>query len=51
MSLKPGTPVANPYPEAPAEKGLVRHRSSLRIHKSPAVGAELGTRFMEEVDA
>lgn len=46
MSLKPGTPVTNPYPQAPAEKGLVRHLGSLRNHMSPRE-----TRFMEEVNA
>lgn len=49
MSLKPGTRVANPYPETPAEKGLVRQLSSLRLHMSPAVGAVTGTDIMEEV--
>ncbi|XP_054457393.1 coronin-2B [Anoplopoma fimbria] len=39
MSLKPGTRVANPYPETPAEKGLVRQLSSLRFQMDPAVGA------------
>lgn len=50
MSLKPGTQVANPYPEAPAEKGRGGHVSSLRIHMRPAVGAELGTHLVEEVE-
>lgn len=49
MSLKPGTRVANPYPETPAEKGLVRQPSSLRLQMSPAVGAVTGTDIMEEV--
>uniref|UniRef100_A0A3B5AAZ6 Coronin n=1 Tax=Stegastes partitus TaxID=144197 RepID=A0A3B5AAZ6_9TELE len=31
MSLKPGTRVANPYPETQAERGLVRQLSSLRF--------------------
>ncbi|TMS01859.1 Coronin-2A, partial [Larimichthys crocea] len=47
MSLKPGTRVANPYPETPAEKGLVRQLSSLRFQ---AVGAvtRRDLDFMEE---
>ncbi|XP_036969203.1 coronin-2B-like isoform X2 [Acanthopagrus latus] len=50
MSLKPGTRVANPYPETPAEKGLVRQLSSLRFEMGPADGAVTGTdvNFMEE---
>lgn len=49
MSLKPGTRVANPYPETPAEKGLVRQLSSLRFQ---AVGAvtRRDLDFMEEVE-
>lgn len=52
MSLKPGTRVANPYPETPAEKGLVRQLSSLRFQMGPAVGAVTRTDldFMEEVE-
>lgn len=52
MSLKPGTRVANPYPETPAEKGLVRQLSSLRFEMGPADGAVTRTdlNFMEEVD-
>ncbi|XP_029310455.1 coronin-2B-like isoform X2 [Cottoperca gobio] len=47
MSLKPGTRVANPYPESPAERRLVRQLSSLRFQMDPAVtGSELD--FMEE---
>lgn len=51
MSLKPGTQVANPYPETPAEKGLVRQLSNLRFQMGPAVGAVTGTNldFMEVV--
>ncbi|KAI3375990.1 hypothetical protein L3Q82_016521, partial [Scortum barcoo] len=52
MSLRPGTRVANPYPESPAEKGLVRQLSSLRFPTGPAVGAVTGSdlHFMEEVE-
>uniref|UniRef100_A0A671UQP7 Coronin n=1 Tax=Sparus aurata TaxID=8175 RepID=A0A671UQP7_SPAAU len=52
MSMKPGTRVANPYPETPAEKGLVRQLSSLRFEMGPADGAVTRTdlNFMEEVD-
>lgn len=46
MSLKPGTRVANPYPESPAERG--RQFSSQWIDMGPDVtGTELD--FMEEV--
>ncbi|XP_038588289.1 coronin-2B-like [Micropterus salmoides] len=50
MSLKPGTQVANPYPETPAEKGLVRQLGSLRFQMGPAIGAVTRTDldFMEE---
>ncbi|XP_069574120.1 coronin-2A [Brachyistius frenatus] len=50
MSLKPGTRVANPYPETPAEKGVVRQRSSLGLPVGPAVGAVtmVHINFMEE---
>ncbi|XP_074480798.1 coronin-2A isoform X3 [Sebastes fasciatus] len=50
MSLNPGTQVANPYPESPAEKGLVRQLSSLRFQMDPAVDAMTRTDldFMEE---
>nr|XP_033465339.1 coronin-2B-like [Epinephelus lanceolatus] len=50
MSLKPESQVANPYPETPAEKGLVRQLSSLRFQMGPAVGAVTGTHlhFIEE---
>lgn len=50
--MKPGTRVANPYPETPAEKGLVRQLSSLRFEMGPADGAVTRTdlNFMEEVD-
>ncbi|XP_070785777.1 coronin-2A [Enoplosus armatus] len=50
MSLKPGTHVANPYPESPAEKGLMRQLSSLRFQMGPADGAVTGADwdFMEE---
>lgn len=41
MSLKPGTRVANPYPENPAEMGSLRLR--------PGVGAAPGENFPEEV--
>lgn len=52
MSLKPGTQVANPYPETPAEKGLVRQLGSLRFQMGPAIGAVTRTDldFMEEVE-
>lgn len=52
MSLNPGTQVANPYPESPAEKGLVRQLSSLRFQMDPAVDAMTRTDldFMEEVE-
>ncbi|XP_054863684.1 coronin-2B [Amphiprion ocellaris] len=43
MSLKPGTRVANPYPETQAERGLVRQLSSLRFQMGPAGGAVMGT--------
>ncbi|XP_042257739.1 coronin-2B-like [Thunnus maccoyii] len=48
MSLKPGTRVANPYPETPADKGLVRQLSWFQM--SPAVGTVPGSDldFMEE---
>uniref|UniRef100_A0A3B4U8N6 Coronin n=1 Tax=Seriola dumerili TaxID=41447 RepID=A0A3B4U8N6_SERDU len=51
ISLKPETRVANPYPETPAEKGLVRKLSNLRFQIGPAVGAVTGTNLelMEEV--
>nr|XP_046237594.1 coronin-2B-like [Scatophagus argus] len=47
MSLKPGARVANPYPETPAEKGLV---SSLKSQMGPAFGVVTRTDmdFMEE---
>ncbi|XP_022616832.1 coronin-2B-like [Seriola dumerili] len=50
ISLKPETRVANPYPETPAEKGLVRKLSNLRFQIGPAVGAVTGTNLelMEE---
>ncbi|KAF1380980.1 hypothetical protein PFLUV_G00169690 [Perca fluviatilis] len=50
MSLRPGTLIANPYPETPAEKGLVRQLSSLRFQMDPSVGAVTKARleFMEE---
>lgn len=47
MSLKPGTRVANPYPETPAEMVQV---GSLRLQMCPAVGAVPGTNFTEEVE-
>lgn len=52
ISLNPGTRIANPYPETPAEKGLVKQLSSLRLQISPAVGAMTRTDmdFMEEVE-
>lgn len=52
MSLRPGTLIANPYPETPADKGLVRQLSSLRFQMDPSVGAVTKTRleFMEEVE-
>lgn len=52
MSLKPGTRLANPYPESPAEKGLVRQLGNLRFQMGPADGAVTGTHldFMEEVE-
>ena len=52
MSLKPGTRVANPYPETPSEKGLVRQLSNLRFQMDSAVCAVTGTNldFMEKVD-
>uniref|UniRef100_A0A3B4WI79 Coronin 2A n=1 Tax=Seriola lalandi dorsalis TaxID=1841481 RepID=A0A3B4WI79_SERLL len=51
ISLKPETRVPNPYPETPAEKGLVRKLSHLRFQMGPAVGAVTGTNLelMEEV--
>ncbi|KAM6894290.1 coronin-2A-like [Lycodopsis pacificus] len=50
MSLKPGTRVANPYPETPAEKGIVRQLSSLMFQMDLAVGAGTGPNLdiMEE---
>ncbi|XP_056225878.1 coronin-2A-like [Seriola aureovittata] len=50
ISLKPETRVPNPYPETPAEKGLVRKLSHLRFQMGPAVGAVTGTNLelMEE---
>ncbi|XP_063324851.1 coronin-2B-like [Pelmatolapia mariae] len=48
MSLKPDTRVANPYPETPAEKGLVRQLSSLRFQSSQAAVTEIGQDFIEE---
>uniref|UniRef100_A0A8D3C0L8 Coronin n=1 Tax=Scophthalmus maximus TaxID=52904 RepID=A0A8D3C0L8_SCOMX len=36
MSLKPGTRLANPYPESPAEKGLVRQLGNLRFQMGPS---------------
>lgn len=49
MSLKPGTRVANPYPETPADKGLVRQLSWFQM--GPAVGTVPGADLdlMEEV--
>ncbi|XP_026016128.1 coronin-2A [Astatotilapia calliptera] len=49
MSLKPDPRVPNPYPETPAEKGLVRQLSSLRFQSSPAAVTEIGQDFIEEV--
>lgn len=51
MSLRPGTRVINPYPETPAEKGLVRQLSGLRFQMDPAAVAVTGPAldFMEEV--
>uniref|UniRef100_A0A669B7P1 Coronin n=1 Tax=Oreochromis niloticus TaxID=8128 RepID=A0A669B7P1_ORENI len=49
MSLKPETRVANPYPETPGEKGMVRQLSSLRFQRSPAAVTEIGQEFVEEV--
>ncbi|KAG7232239.1 hypothetical protein INR49_009383 [Caranx melampygus] len=50
ISLKPETRIANPYPETPAEKGLVRQLSNLRFQMGPAVDGITGTtlEFMEE---
>ncbi|XP_056299367.1 coronin-2B-like isoform X2 [Pseudoliparis swirei] len=50
MSLRPGTRVINPYPETPAEKGLVRQLSGLRFQMDPAAVAVTGPAldFMEE---
>ncbi|XP_042368224.1 coronin-2B [Plectropomus leopardus] len=50
MSLRPESQVANPYPETPAEKGLVRQLSSLRFQTGPTFGAVTGTHlhFIEE---
>ncbi|CAI5681853.1 unnamed protein product [Oreochromis niloticus] len=48
MSLKPETRVANPYPETPGEKGMVRQLSSLRFQRSPAAVTEIGQEFVEE---
>ncbi|KAM6959782.1 coronin-2A [Tautogolabrus adspersus] len=50
MSLRPETRVANPYPETPAEKGVVRQLSSLRFQMGPADGSVSRTDldFMEE---
>uniref|UniRef100_A0A8C3A0W1 Coronin n=1 Tax=Cyclopterus lumpus TaxID=8103 RepID=A0A8C3A0W1_CYCLU len=52
MSLKPGTRVTNPYPETPAEKGLVRQLSCLRFQMDLAVVAVTGPNLdiMEEVE-
>lgn len=52
MSLKPGTEVTNPYPETPAEKGVVKQLSSLRFQMYPAVGAVTSSNLvlMEEVE-
>ncbi|XP_005752702.1 coronin-2B-like [Pundamilia nyererei] len=47
MSLKPDPRVPNPYPETPAEKGLVRQLSSLRFQSSPAAVTEIGQDFIE----
>lgn len=52
ISLNPGTRIANPYPETPAEKGLVKPLSSLRLQRSSAEGATTRTDvdFREEVE-
>uniref|UniRef100_A0A667Y7T3 Coronin n=1 Tax=Myripristis murdjan TaxID=586833 RepID=A0A667Y7T3_9TELE len=36
MSLRPGTNIANPYPETPADKGLERQLSALRFQAAGA---------------
>ncbi|XP_071382140.1 coronin-2A-like [Centroberyx affinis] len=46
MSLKPGTRVANPYPETPPDKGLARQLSSLRFQTGPA--GPLSQAFLQE---
>uniref|UniRef100_UPI003AAC7890 coronin-2A-like n=1 Tax=Centroberyx gerrardi TaxID=166262 RepID=UPI003AAC7890 len=46
MSLKPGTRVANPYPETPPDKGLARQLSSLRFQTGPA--GPLSQAFLRE---
>ncbi|KAM3590082.1 uncharacterized protein V6R79_003425 [Siganus canaliculatus] len=50
MSLKPGTQVANPYPESPAEKEPKKQPSAPSFHTSPAAVPATGTGsdFMEE---
>ncbi|KAL6118238.1 coro2a [Pungitius sinensis] len=42
MSLNPGTQIANPYPETPAERGLVRQMSPPRFRVDLPVGAVTG---------
>lgn len=52
MSLNPGTRIANPYPETPAERGLVRQTSPPRLWVNLAVGAVTGSNLdiVEEVE-
>lgn len=50
MSLKPGTKVANPYPETHPDMGLRRQMSSLRFQTGPpSLVARPGLGSMEEV--